>query len=130
MRRRIHPLRTARAPAPMRREILPMRRMPTPRASDRLACVALLLAAAAVGSTAAAGDAPPVSSRSGAASVRHGSVPERVAEPQKWLDRMNDALTKLNYDGVFSHEQNGQIETLRIIHRVEGREVMERLVSL
>jgi sigma-E factor negative regulatory protein RseB len=43
---------------------------------------------------------------------------------------MNKALTSLNYDGVFSHVQNGEIETLRIIHRVLGSEVMERLVSL
>lgn len=51
-------------------------------------------------------------------------------EPQKWLDRMNQALTASNYDGIFSHAQGGQIETLRIIHRVLGGRVMERLVSL
>jgi sigma-E factor negative regulatory protein RseB len=77
--------------------------MPTRRTSERLAWFALLLAATAV----AAAD-----------------------EPQKWLDRMNHALTTLNYDGVFSHWQRGRVETLRIIHRVEGGKVMERLVSL
>ncbi|MGH8260236.1 MAG: MucB/RseB C-terminal domain-containing protein [Steroidobacteraceae bacterium] len=77
--------------------------MPNTRVSERLAWLALLLAVTA---TAVAD------------------------EPQKWLVRMNQALTTLNYDGVFSHWQGGRVETLRIIHRVEGRQVMERLVSL
>ncbi|HUN27485.1 MAG TPA: MucB/RseB C-terminal domain-containing protein [Steroidobacteraceae bacterium] len=51
-------------------------------------------------------------------------------EPQKWLERMNQALTTLNYDGVFWHWQGGRAETLRIIHRVENGVVTERLVSL
>jgi sigma-E factor negative regulatory protein RseB len=51
-------------------------------------------------------------------------------EPQKWLERMNQALTTLNYDGVFSHIQGGRVETLRIIHRVQGGNITERLVSL
>jgi sigma-E factor negative regulatory protein RseB len=51
-------------------------------------------------------------------------------EPQKWLERMNQALTTLNYDGVFSHIQGGRVETLRIIHRVRAGVVTERLVSL
>jgi len=53
-----------------------------------------------------------------------------AAEPQKWLERMNHALTTLNYDGVFWHWQGGREETLRIIHRVEDGMVTERLVSL
>jgi len=51
-------------------------------------------------------------------------------EPQKWLERMNQALTSRNYDGVFSHWQDGRVETLRIIHRVQDGVVTERLVSL
>ena len=51
-------------------------------------------------------------------------------EPQKWLERVNQALTTLNYDGVFSHWQGGRVETLRIIHRVQNGTVTERLVSL
>ncbi len=50
--------------------------------------------------------------------------------PQSWLDRMNDALTTRNYDGVFSHWQGGQLETLRIVHRVMDGLVTERLESL
>ncbi|HEY2590490.1 MAG TPA: MucB/RseB C-terminal domain-containing protein, partial [Steroidobacteraceae bacterium] len=108
--------------------MLPMRRMPTLRTNDRNIWLVLLLAAAAAGSSAAADAAPAVPGRPGAMPVREGDASD--AEPQKWLDRMNKALTTLDYDGVFSHVQNGEIETLRIIHRVDDRQVMERLVSL
>lgn len=51
-------------------------------------------------------------------------------EPREWLERMNEALTTRNYDGVFQHIQDGKVEQLRIIHRVKNGEVRERLVSL
>jgi sigma-E factor negative regulatory protein RseB len=47
-----------------------------------------------------------------------------------WLQRMNDALSSRNYDGTFFHVRDGRVETLRIIHRVEGGQIHERLVSL
>jgi sigma-E factor negative regulatory protein RseB len=43
---------------------------------------------------------------------------------------MNRALTTRNYVGVFTHNHGGRVETLRIIHRVRGKDVSERLVSL
>ena len=52
------------------------------------------------------------------------------AEPKEWLERMNHALTTRNYIGVFTHNHGGRVETLRIIHRVRGRDVSERLMSL
>jgi sigma-E factor negative regulatory protein RseB len=52
------------------------------------------------------------------------------AEPKEWLERMNKALTTRNYVGVFTHVQGSRAETLRIIHRVRGRDVSERLLSL
>jgi sigma-E factor negative regulatory protein RseB len=51
-------------------------------------------------------------------------------EPREWLERMNHALTANDYEGVFSHWQDGKVEMLRIIHRVKNGEVRERLVSL
>ncbi|MEZ5460110.1 MAG: MucB/RseB C-terminal domain-containing protein [Steroidobacteraceae bacterium] len=47
-----------------------------------------------------------------------------------WLQRMNEALASRNYDGTFFHVRDGRVETLRIIHRVDGDQVHERLVSL
>jgi sigma-E factor negative regulatory protein RseB len=52
------------------------------------------------------------------------------AEPKEWLARMNKALTTQNYVGVFTHVHGGRVETLRIIHRVRGGDVSERLLSL
>jgi sigma-E factor negative regulatory protein RseB len=51
-------------------------------------------------------------------------------EPAQWLERMNQALTSRNYDGTFSHWHGGQVEMLRIIHRVQDGTVSERLASL
>lgn len=52
------------------------------------------------------------------------------AEPKEWLERMNKALTTRNYVGVFTHMRGDRAETLRIIHRVKGTDVSERLLSL
>ena len=49
---------------------------------------------------------------------------------RSWLERMNQALTTRNYDGTFSHWHGGQVEMLRIIHRVQDGAVSERLASL
>jgi len=51
-------------------------------------------------------------------------------EPAKWLERMNQALNTRNYDGTFSHWHGGQVEMLRIIHRMQDGTVSERLASL
>ena len=51
-------------------------------------------------------------------------------EPAKWLERMNHALTTLNYDGTFAHWEGGRVEMLRIIHRFADGTVAERLESL
>jgi sigma-E factor negative regulatory protein RseB len=48
----------------------------------------------------------------------------------QWLQRMNEAIATRNYDGTFSHWHGGQVEMLRIIHRVQDGTVSERLASL
>lgn len=59
-----------------------------------------------------------------------GAVVAAADEPREWLQRMNDALTTRNYDGTFFHVRDGKFETLRIVHRVQDGQVMERLQSL
>ena len=66
----------------------------------------------------------------GAAPSWSQSEPASSDEPRAWLKRMNEALTRRNYDGVFMHVRGDEVETLRIIHRVQNSEVRERLVSL
>lgn len=51
-------------------------------------------------------------------------------DPRAWLERMNSALASRNYDGSFFHLSDGKVESLRIIHRVAGGRVSERLISL
>jgi sigma-E factor negative regulatory protein RseB len=43
---------------------------------------------------------------------------------------MNRALDTRNYDGTFFHLSDGRVETMRIVHRVRGGRVTERLLSL
>jgi sigma-E factor negative regulatory protein RseB len=59
-----------------------------------------------------------------------GAAVAAADEPREWLSRMNEALTTRNYDGTFFHVRDGKFETLRIIHRVQDGQVMERLQSL
>lgn len=65
-----------------------------------------------------------------AATAARAAAPDRPHGPQQWLQRMNRALTTLDYDGVFSHWEDGHVETMRIIHRMQHGVVTERLVSL
>jgi sigma-E factor negative regulatory protein RseB len=51
-------------------------------------------------------------------------------EPRLWLERMNQALTARNYDGVFSHWQDGKVEMLHIVHRNLNGAITERLAAL
>jgi sigma-E factor negative regulatory protein RseB len=51
-------------------------------------------------------------------------------DPRDWLQKMNHALATRNYDGTFFHMSEGRVETMRIVHRVRGGHVTERLQSL
>lgn len=51
-------------------------------------------------------------------------------EARAWLERMTQTLANRNYDGKFFHLRNARSETLRIIHRVDGGKVSERLVAM
>jgi sigma-E factor negative regulatory protein RseB len=46
-----------------------------------------------------------------------------------WIDRMNEALSTRNYDGVFSHQVGTRREVMRIIHRRQGDVMAERLLA-
>lgn len=53
-----------------------------------------------------------------------------VREARALLQRMNTALAQRNYIGTLRHQRDGRSESLRILHRVKGNEVAERLVPL
>jgi sigma-E factor negative regulatory protein RseB len=47
-----------------------------------------------------------------------------------WLERMMDAVQRLNYQGTFIYLHENQLETMRIVHAVEDERVRESLISL
>jgi len=49
---------------------------------------------------------------------------------REWLARMSDALSTRSYEGDFLHLVNGQVEPMRILHRVSHGHVTERLISM
>lgn len=51
-------------------------------------------------------------------------------EARDWLARMTEALANSNYDGLFTHSTFHKSEAMRIVHRVENGQSVERLVSL
>jgi sigma-E factor negative regulatory protein RseB len=53
-----------------------------------------------------------------------------LREARALLQRMNTALAQRNYIGTLRHHRDGRSESLRILHRVKGNEVAERLVPL
>ena len=57
------------------------------------------------------------------------AVPVAAQEARDWLERMFVAAQSRSYDGTFVHRAGGQMETMRVVHRVENGELSERLWS-
>ena len=53
-----------------------------------------------------------------------------ATEPKAWLNDMNQALSELDYDGVFSYYAGGDISALRVVHMVVDGERRDRLAFL
>ena len=54
----------------------------------------------------------------------------RSDSAQNIITRMAEAVRNLNYDGVFIYQRDGQMSTLRLIHRADEDGEKERLLSL
>ncbi len=48
----------------------------------------------------------------------------------RWLERMSSAVESLDYRGTLVHVRNGQVDTLRVVHRSDENGVRERIVSI
>ncbi|HHH38736.1 MAG TPA: transcriptional regulator [Sedimenticola sp.] len=53
-----------------------------------------------------------------------------TATVQGWLQRMVQAVHRLNYDGTFVYLHDNHLETIRVIHRAGPSGERERLISL
>jgi sigma-E factor negative regulatory protein RseB len=51
-------------------------------------------------------------------------------EAYVWMEKMHKAVQQLNYEGIFVHQHNQHMESLKIVHTVENGVERERLVSL
>jgi sigma-E factor negative regulatory protein RseB len=58
------------------------------------------------------------------------TLAQAQSDPRTWLDRMSTAVDSQSYIGTFVHITGDETETMRVIHRVDGNDVRERLVSL
>lgn len=50
-------------------------------------------------------------------------------EARSWITRMNSALRTRTYDGVFVHQMGERREVMRIVHRVQDGQMVERVAS-
>lgn len=58
------------------------------------------------------------------------SLATGAGEAQSWLERLSKAVRERNYQGTFVYRHEGNMETLRVIHRAGPDGEMERLYSL
>ena len=66
----------------------------------------------------------------GAFALGRPELARAADDARAWLQKMNQALATRNYDGTFFHLSEGRVETMRILHRVKGGRITERLLSL
>lgn len=50
--------------------------------------------------------------------------------PESWLDRMDEAVEYLNYEGTLVYMRPGKADIFRVYHRVSGRDVTERVIEM
>ncbi|MBV2094663.1 MAG: MucB/RseB C-terminal domain-containing protein [Candidatus Thiodiazotropha sp.] len=62
--------------------------------------------------------------------ISHSALAEEELSPKAWLERMMEAVQKLNYQGTFIYLHDNQLESMRIAHAVNGDRVRESLISL
>jgi len=58
-----------------------------------------------------------------------GLVQASADEARVWIQRMNEAVVKRNYDGVFTHRWGDKTEVMRIVHLYKNGEMVERVIS-
>jgi len=62
--------------------------------------------------------------------IQGSALGDDQAGVARLLGRMNDALRSLDYEGTLVFLSGNRMETIHLVHRVEGGQVQERMVSL
>lgn len=58
-----------------------------------------------------------------------GFVQAGADDARTWIQRMNEAVVKRNYDGVFRLRFGDRVDVMRIVHRYQDGEMIERVIS-
>ena len=51
-------------------------------------------------------------------------------EALRWLDRMSHSLRETSYRGVFTYQHGSAVQTMRIVHSVQGNTESEQITRL
>jgi sigma-E factor negative regulatory protein RseB len=62
--------------------------------------------------------------------ISHSTTAADGSTPKQWLERMMQAVQKLNYQGTFVYLHDNQLESMKIVHAVQGDQIKESLMSL
>jgi sigma-E factor negative regulatory protein RseB len=85
---------------------------------------------AAAGRTGGSGPRPLIRRGAACALLLAFAAPAAAADDgDAWLARMRAALAGLDYQGTLVYVRDGQVDALRVLHRVEADGVRERLVT-
>lgn len=60
----------------------------------------------------------------------HSIAEETEGKAQQWLEKMSQAIKKLNYRGTVVFFKNGRLDTMRYVHASNNGKEQERLISL
>ncbi len=64
------------------------------------------------------------------AQVNAAAENSSAEQAQNLLEKMSSATHNLNYDGVFVYSRGNQLDSMRVIHKVDEKGEFERLISL
>lgn len=65
-----------------------------------------------------------------AAALACGAALAADPSPMEWLQRMAVAVERANYSGTVVRVHDGEVQTLRVVHRYENGQVSEKLESM
>lgn len=55
---------------------------------------------------------------------------DKIPLAQQIIHQMLEANRRINYEGVFVYRHHNEMDTVRIIHKVDGNNIQERIISL
>jgi len=98
------------------------------RSVTRIASLSLLIAAAPLALNVSAADGSVTATE--IVPVKAGDVAEEKRAVRSWLNRMADAVQRLNYTGTYVYFHDDKLDAMQIVHAMTAEGEYEKLVSL